>query len=228
MCLAANQDILLVAANLAPNDWERRGMMGKTAEVDLKWVSALLRLLRDIRASLYQPALRADFSKGRAVGLSNGNEFTTLGTRPTPGGGPLAGGASQVSMVFEVVEVDLVAVSAFTSPKQGKFTTGSSTYIAASECVVGIARDDLGDPINTRNGGATSIRRIYARVHEASGCFRIPHGLKDCLSAVYMDLIGGKSDNYMLLGHGSIHDGAAVVVLLTWGVADLADGRRER
>ena len=87
--LAADDDVVLVAADLAPDGGGR--VLGQAAEVD-------------------ERALRGDLGEGGAVGLGDDDELTAFRRCPAPGGGALAGGRAEVGVADEVVEVDLERV----------------------------------------------------------------------------------------------------------------------
>lgn len=131
---------------------------GLTADDDVVLVSAeftpdgLGRVLREA-TEVDELARRGDLSEGGTISLSNNGKLATVGAGPTPGRRSLAGGRAKVGVALEVVEVDLVALKS----------------------VVGIARDDLGNTVNARNGALLSeAARVLGRLHLSSLSLAIP------------------------------------------------------
>ena len=90
--LAADDDVVLVAADFPPDGRGCPARLGEPAEVD-------------------QLSGRSNLGKGRAVLLRYDDEFPAGWARPAPGGGTLAVFAAEVGVADEVVEVDLFGVS---------------------------------------------------------------------------------------------------------------------
>ncbi len=88
LCLASNNDIVLIPSDLTP--YRRRGCtrLRETTEV-------------------HKLPLLGKFGESCAVSLRHYDELAAVLTRPSPRRGSLAGLATQVGMVDEVIEVDL-------------------------------------------------------------------------------------------------------------------------
>lgn len=112
-------------------------------------------------------------------------------------------------------------------PRPGVTILRAQTHVVAPKCVVGVAGDDLSDTINAINWGISSVGRINGRVHETSGLLCTPCGLSNTCQR-YLELMTATSSTHMFRCHGTIHDSATGVLVLLCGIANLADGCRER
>ena len=87
---AANDDVALVTLDLPPKGRRSGSVLRQAAEInELPFVG--------------------DFRKSGAIRLSDSDKLPSLGACPAPRAGSLAGRASQLGMVFEVVEVEVAA-----------------------------------------------------------------------------------------------------------------------
>lgn len=99
--LGSDDDVVLVAPDLAPDSGLDADRLRKTSEVD-------------------ELALLVDLGKGGTIGLCNHNKLAAVTAYPPPGRRPLTGGAAEVGVGDEVVEVDLVTfVNLRGSPDRG-------------------------------------------------------------------------------------------------------------
>jgi len=93
-CLAADDHVVLVPADLAPDGSRRATRLGQSAEVD-------------------QLSGRSDLGKCCTVFLGDHDEFSAICARPAPGRGTLPILAAEIGVADKVVEVDLFIVSVY-------------------------------------------------------------------------------------------------------------------